>query len=172
MARNQPLPFDPIEEAARQWGRRWPAVDQMRAVTNLMRVQQLVLAQLDEVLRPHGLTFARYEALVLLTFSRAGALPLGKMGDRLQVHPTSITSIIDRLEAAGLVVRRAHPTDGRTTLAEITPEGRAIVELATHDLVDAEFGLGPLDRGDLVAVSRLLTPLRRAAGDFDPSLSG
>ena len=54
------LAFDPIDEAARQWGLRWEAVDQMHAVTSLMRVQQLVLAQLDEILRPHGLSFARY----------------------------------------------------------------------------------------------------------------
>ena len=99
MARKDPLPFDPIEEAARQWAKRWSGVEEMRAVTNLMRVQQLVLGELDEILRSYGLTFARYEALVLLTFSRAGALPLGKMGDRLQVHPTSVTSIVDRLEA-------------------------------------------------------------------------
>jgi len=102
------LAFDPIDEAARQWGLRWGAVEQMHAVTSLMRVQQLVLASLDEILKPHGLTFARYEALVLLTFSKVGSLPLGKMGERLQVHPTSITSIIDRLEAAGHVVRRRH----------------------------------------------------------------
>src|SRR3954462_7222695 len=108
----KPLGFDPIDEAARQWGLRWKAVDQMHAVTSLMRVQQLVLAELDELLRPHGLTFARYEALVLLTFSRAGSLPLGKMGERLQVHPTSVTSIVDRLESARLVVRRQHP-EGR-----------------------------------------------------------
>src|SRR6186997_1884387 len=119
-----PLPFDPIEEAARHWSARWEAVDAMHAVTSLMRVQQLVLAQLDEILKPHGLTFARYEALVLLTFSRKGSLPLGKMGERLQVHPTSVTSIVDRLQAAGLVVRRRHPDDGRAVLAEITDSGR------------------------------------------------
>src|SRR5580765_8206422 len=99
MARKQPLPLDPIEEAARHWARRWGSVDEMRAVTNLMRVHQRVHGELDEVLRPHGLTFARYEALVLLTFSRRGSLPLGKMGERLQVHPTSVTSIVRRLEA-------------------------------------------------------------------------
>src|SRR3954468_23333611 len=104
------LPFDPIDEAARQWGLRWDAVDEMHAVTSLMRVQQLVLGQLDEILRPHGLTFARYEALVLLTFARRGSLPLGKMGDRLQVHPTSVTSIVDRLEAAGHVSPTPPPT--------------------------------------------------------------
>jgi DNA-binding MarR family transcriptional regulator len=166
MARKEPLPFDPIEEAARQWAQRWGAVDEMRAVTNLMRVQQLVLAELDEILRPHGLSFARYEALVLLTFSRRGSLPLGKMGDRLQVHPTSVTSIVDRLEAAGHVVRRRHPTDGRTVLAEITDSGRAVVEAATRDLVAAEFGVGVLSREQLAEIAGLLTPIRQAAGDF------
>ncbi len=166
MARRTPLPFDPIAEAARQWGLRWQGVPEMRAVTSLMRVQQLVLAELDELLRPHGLTFARYEALVLLTFSRHGSLPLGKMGERLQVHPTSVTSIVDRLEGSGHVVRRRHPTDGRTVLAEITASGRALVELATADLVAAGFGVGALGSDQLDALSSLLTPVRSAAGDF------
>jgi DNA-binding MarR family transcriptional regulator len=160
------LAFDPIDEAARQWSRRWQGVPQMHAVTSLMRVQQLVLGRLDAILRPHGLTFARYEALVLLTFSSRGSLPLGKMGERLQVHPTSVTSIVDRLERAGLVVRRPHPEDGRAVLAEITPEGRSLVEQATADLVGADFGLGALDEAGLRALSELLRPVRKAAGDF------
>ena len=160
------LPFDPIDEAARQWGRRWEAVPQMHAVTSLMRVQQILLAQLDEILKPHGLTFARYEALVLLVFSREGALPLGKMGERLQVHATSVTSLVDRLETAGLVVRRRHPDDGRAVLAEITDEGRALVEKATADLVEARFALTALDEDQLAQLSDLLRPVRREAGDF------
>ncbi|MBO9519998.1 MAG: MarR family transcriptional regulator [Nocardioidaceae bacterium] len=160
------LPFDPIDEAARQWALRWEGVPQMHAVTSLMRVQQLVLGRLDGILKPHGLTFARYEALVLLTFSSAGSLPLGKMGERLQVHPTSITSIIDRLESAGLVVRRRHPDDGRAVLAEITDEGRALVQQATADLVGADFGLDALSEESLRALSELLRPVRKAAGDF------
>ncbi|MBA3783622.1 MAG: MarR family transcriptional regulator [Nocardioides sp.] len=160
------LPFDPIDEAARQWGLRWDGVRAMHAVTSLMRVQQLVIGRLDALLKPHGLTFARYEALVLLTFSSRGSLPLGKMGERLQVHPTSVTSIVRRLEASSLVVRRKHPDDARAVLAEITDEGRALVEAATRDLTAADFGLGALDDDQLAAVSNLLTPVRRAAGDF------
>lgn len=160
------LPFDPIEEAARLWGQRWPAVEAMRAVTSLMRVQQLVLGELDEILKPHGLTFARYEALVLLTFSRRGSLPLGKMGERLQVHPTSVTSIVDRLQRSGFVVRRRHPADGRAVLAEITEPGRAVVEAATADLTAAEFGLGALSTAELGRLTELLRPVRAAAGDF------
>ena len=162
----RPLPFDPIEEAARHWARRWDGVLPMRAVTSLMRVQQLLIGRLDDVLRPHGLTFARYEVLVLLSFTRAGQLPMGKIGSRLQVHPTSVTSSVNRLEAAGLVRRTPHPHDGRTVLAAITEQGRVVVEAATHDLVASGFGLGVLDDDQLEQVTALLTPLRRDAGDF------
>ncbi len=126
-----------------------------------------MLAELDELLRPHGLTFARYEALVLLTFSRAGALPLGKIGERLQVHPTSVTTIVKRLEAAGHVVRRRTREDGRAVLAAITAEGRAVVEAATADLVGARFA--PRRRStdaELRAAAALLRPAPRGAGDF------
>src|SRR5690348_11857306 len=160
------LPFDPIDEAARQWAQRWQAVPQMHAVTSLMRVQQLVLGRLDGILKPHGLTFARYEALVLLTFSSRGSLPLGKMGERLQVHPTSITSIIDRLEGAGRVARRRHPDAGRPGPAERPAAGRALVEEATADLVAAGFGLDALDEESLGGLSEMLRPVRQAAGDF------
>jgi len=166
MARAGGLPFDPIDEAARQWATHWEGVPQMHAVTSLMRVQQLVLARLDGLLKPWGLTFARYEALVLLSFSSRGSLPLGKMGERLQVHPTSVTSIVDRLEAAGHVVRRRHPQDGRAVLAEITDSGRAVVEAATADLVEARFALGEVPAEDLRALSALLKPVRQSAGDF------
>ena len=160
------LPFDPIDEAARQWGERWGGVPAMHAVTSLMRVQQLVIGRLDAILRPHGLTFARYEALVLLVFSSRGSLPLGKMGERLQVHPTSVTSIVQRLEASGLVVRRPHPDDGRAVLCEITDAGRAVVDEATRDLVASDFALGALGDDQLSELSRLLRPVRHAAGDF------
>ncbi|MDF9717943.1 MarR family transcriptional regulator [Nocardioides sp. ChNu-153] len=160
------LPFDPIDEARRQWELRWEGGAVMHAVTSLMRVQQLVIARLDALLKPHGLTFARYEALVLLVFSSRGSLPLGKMGERLQVHPTSVTSIVNRLAAAGLVERRPHPDDGRAVLAEITPQGRELVERATADLLAADFALGALDAEQHAAVSALLAPVRRDAGDF------
>jgi DNA-binding MarR family transcriptional regulator len=160
------LDFDPIDEAARQWGLRWSGVPQMHAVTSLMRVHQLVLSRLDTLLKPHDLTFARYEALVLLSFTSAGSLPLGKMGERLQVHPTSVTPIIDRLEGAGLVRRKPHPVDRRAVLAEITEAGRALVEVATADLLAAGFGVAALEDGQLGEVSELLRPVREAAGDF------
>ena len=161
-----PLPFDPIEEAARLWANHWDEVPRMRAVTSLMRVHQLVLTELDELLRPLGLTFARYEVLVLLSFSRRGALPLGKIGQRLQVHATSVTPLVKRLENADLIKRTPHPEDGRAVLASITPRGRMIMERATEAIVSAQFALSSLNEDDCDQLTELLTAPRAAAGDF------
>jgi DNA-binding MarR family transcriptional regulator len=89
------------------------------------------------------------------------------MGERLQVHPTSVTSIVRRLEARGLISRVPHPVDGRAVLAEITPAGRELVERATADLVDAGFALEGIDENQMRQLSELLRPVRAAAGDFE-----
>jgi DNA-binding MarR family transcriptional regulator len=156
------LPFDPIDEAARQWRLRWgdEPVAAMAAVTSIMRVEQILMARLNGLLRPFDLTFPRYEALMLLHFTRTGALPLGKMGDRLQVHRTSVTNIVDGLERSGLVRRTAHTRDRRSTLAEITERGRDVARAATAVLNGERFGTGPLVDGDLDALTDLLRGLR------------
>jgi DNA-binding MarR family transcriptional regulator len=163
------LPFDPVAEARRQWeAHGWPDVAPgMAVVTSIMRAQQILLARVDEVLAPFGLTFARFELLRLLGFSRKGSLPLGKAGARLQVHQTSVTNAVDRLEAHGLVRRVPHPTDGRAVLAEITTEGRRVVRRATAELNTRVFADLGLDDAELNRLFGLLERFRRAAGDFD-----
>ena len=172
MAKRLELPFDPIERAAEIWTVRFGSSPSMAAVTSVMRAQQILLAELDALLRPYELTFARYEALVLLSFSRTGALPLRIIGERLMVHPTSVTNIISRLDGQKLVTRRPNPADGRGTLAEITDEGRAVAERATRDLMAAEFGLAGFEPGQLKEIFDLFRELRLAAGDFVPEVSG
>ena len=169
-----PLAFDPIERAAELWAQHWPdepaeVYSAMRAVTSIMRAQQILIAELDGLLRPYGITFSRYEALVLLTFSRRGSLPLSKIGERLQVHATSVTNVIDRLEAAGLVKRRPNPRDGRGTLAVITDDGRRVANEATAVLNKARFGLKPLDEAELRRLFTVLRRLRQDADDFTPN---
>src|SRR4051812_48464537 len=160
------LPFDPIDEAAKQWATHWDEMPRMRAVTSLMRVHQLVLTELDELLRPLGLTFARYEVLVLLSFSRRGSLPLGKIGERLQVHATSVTPLVKRLENAGLIARSPHPEDGRAVLAAITLRGREVMQQATDAIVGARFALSSMSEDDCDTLTGLLRSPRAAAGDF------
>jgi DNA-binding MarR family transcriptional regulator len=170
MPSHHPLPFDPIDRAAQLWQDRIGPAATMAAVTNIMRVQQILQSSVDAALRPHGLTFARYEALVLLVFSRQGSLPMNVMGQRLQLHPTSVTNIVDRLQADHLVERNSHPTDRRTTLVTITEAGRQRQKVATVALTDIDFGLIGLDDTQTAQLTALLTRVRRAAGDFtDPS---
>jgi DNA-binding MarR family transcriptional regulator len=160
------LAFDPIARAGDLWERRWGYSPAMLAVTSIMRAQAILIAELDALLRPYELTFARYEALVLLTFSKSGALPLSKIGERLMVHPTSVTNTVDRLERQGYVSRRPNPRDGRGVLAEITDSGRNTVERATSDLMAADFGLGVYGTGDQGKIFDVLRALRVDAGDF------
>jgi DNA-binding MarR family transcriptional regulator len=163
---NRPLPFDPIARAAELWEARIGPSATMAAVTGVMRVQQIIQSAVDGALKPHSLTFARYEALVLLTFARSSSLPMRVMGERLQLHPTSVTNIVDRLERDGLVKRVPHPTDRRTTLVEITDEGRTRREAATKAVTAIDFGLSGLTERQTEQLTELLTKVRRAAGDF------
>ncbi len=160
------LDFDPIDRAGELWTEHFGDATQMRLATSVMRVQQLMLARLDAALRPHGITFARYEVLVLISFSRSGALPLSKIGERLMVHPTSVTNAIDRLEAQGLVVRAADGADRRRTLASLTDEGRRVVAEATGALHAIDFAVDGLTAAQQEQAFELLRAMRSAAGDF------
>ena len=163
------LPFDPIAEARRNWEEHgWEsAAPGMAAVTSVVRAQQIVLARVEEALRPHDLTFARYELLQLLAFTRTGALPLSRIGARLQVHPASVTNAVDRCEQRGLVRRVPHPTDRRTTLAEITRPGRELVSKATESLNREVFTALGLSARDLDALNDILQRFRKAHGDYE-----
>jgi len=168
MVRRRPLSFDPIAEAAHNWrAAGWaPAAAGMALVTSIMRSHQILLGRVDDDLAPLGLSFARFEVLMLLQFSRSGRLPLGKIGQRLQVHPASVTNAIDRLVEDGLVERVPHPTDGRTTLAAITRAGRRRVQRAAIALNEGAFADVNMDAQQIDDVIAALTALRRNAGDF------
>jgi DNA-binding MarR family transcriptional regulator len=163
-----PEKHDPIGLARANWERAgWGDVaDGMVAVTSVMRAHQILLARVENALRPYDLSFSRFELLRLLAFSRSGALPITKASDRLQVHVTSVTHAIRRLEANGLVQRVPHPTDGRTTLVTITDLGRSTVEDATVTLNDKVFGDIGLSPAQSQALVSSIETLRRSAGDF------
>jgi DNA-binding MarR family transcriptional regulator len=166
------LPFDPIARAGELWETHFGPSAAMRVATSVMRAQQILLARFDETLKPHDLTFARYEALVLLHFSRIGELPLSIIGQRLMVHPTSVTNTVDRLVRQGFVDRRPNPRDGRGVLARLTSRGRRAMQAATKDLMADGFGLTAYADADLEELFDTLRELRHSAGDFtdDPAV--
>jgi DNA-binding MarR family transcriptional regulator len=158
---------DPIAEAHRQWvAHGWPAAaDGMAMVTSVARVHQLLMERIEAVLRPLDLTFARYEVLRLLSFSRSGSMAMTRLGTLLQVHPTSVTSAVARLEGQGYVERLRPEQDKRVILASITKRGRAIVERATKGLNTTVFEQPGLDSDDVAGLTALLNTFRAHAGD-------
>ncbi|MDJ0317487.1 MULTISPECIES: MarR family winged helix-turn-helix transcriptional regulator [Arthrobacter] len=166
-----PLPIDPIAEAKRQWiAHGWTdAADAMAAYSSVMRAHQLMYSRVDAALKPLGLSYARLELLRLLSFTRDGALPMTSASARLQVHPTSVTSVVHRLEKDALVRREAHPTDGRATLVIVTGAGRLLAEEATAALNSGVFADPGIPAADLQVLTQILARFRRASGDFiDP----
>lgn len=162
------MDFDPIAEARENWTQAgWGEVaDGMVAVTSVMRAHQILLARVEAALRPYDLSFSRFELLRLLAFSRQGSLPITKASDRLQVHVTSVTHAIRRLEEGGLVRRVPHPTDGRTTLVEITELGRKTVGEATETLNSEVFGNVGMSDDEMTGLVGAIQSLRKHNGDF------
>jgi len=145
---------DPIGEAHRQWvAHGWPdAADGMAMVTSVVRAQQLLMERIDAVLR-------------LLSFARDAAMPMSRLGSLLQVHPTSVTSAVDRLEAQGYVERVRDDQDKRVVRAVLTDAGREAVEEATAVLNRDVFETPGLPEVDVRELTDRLTALRTGLGD-------
>lgn len=158
--------IDPIAEARRQWiVHGWgDAAAGMAAVTTLVRAHQILVSRVEEALAPLDLTFARFEILRLLGFTRSGRLPMGKIGELLQVSPASVTSAVKRLERDGLLSRESHDEDSRMVLAVLLPRGRDVLQRAT-DLVNEVFSAIGIDETGIEQLLALLDRIRAWAGD-------
>ncbi|MGF1616708.1 MAG: MarR family winged helix-turn-helix transcriptional regulator [Acidimicrobiia bacterium] len=152
---------DPIAEATRQWETHgWnEAAPGMAAVTTITRVNRILVARIETALAPLGLSFARFEILRLLGFARERRLPMGKIGDRLQVHPASVTSAVNRLERDGLIRRQAASHDNRIVLAGLLSAGETVLEDATRR-INLVFTALELDADDLERVVATLSAIR------------
>lgn len=170
-SRPRPAPstarLDPVGEAIRQWkAHGFKSQVHVEAVANINRMSQLLHRSIEEQLRPVSLNFPQYEALVLLFFSREGSLPLGKMGRRLTVHPTTVTNTIDQLERKKLVKREPNPKDRRQVIATITELGRQRVVGATEALARIGHGLKGMSAADARALTDIISSYRAAQDDY------
>ncbi|MDG2029127.1 MAG: MarR family transcriptional regulator [Acidimicrobiales bacterium] len=170
----EPLDYDPVQASRERWIERgWAeSAPGMAAVASVMRVDQIFGDRAATILRPLGLTFARYQVLGMLRWS--GPLTLGAVSRRLWITPPTVTSAINRLEAAALCQRVPHPTDARATLVEISRDGSRVFDDAVDRLNDGLFGSLTLDGGVLTAdevevLLGLLGKIRAAAGDLASS---
>jgi DNA-binding MarR family transcriptional regulator len=137
-----PTDDDPIEWSRKRWSaQKQPGVAHFTAMSALFRANQVVIANVERMLKDLDLTRTSYLLLVTLRLSHDKTRPLGVLSKNLMVHPTTITLAVDQLERRGLVKRGAHPTDRRTILATLSPDGIALVEKANALLAEGKFGL-------------------------------
>jgi len=159
-------PRDSVDEAVRQWSERYEDGSAFRVLTSLIRAYNVgVRGVVEGAVRPFGLNLSRYEVLLLLSFTRRGRLPMGRLRDLLMVHGSSITYLVTRLVEAGMVERLRDPDDARVILVGITDLGRDTVSRASTALVDAGFGpIAGFDEAERTELSRLLARLRGGEG--------
>ena len=111
-----------------------------------------------------GLTPALFGVLNVLG-AREGAIQQ-EIGAAMGIDPSTMVSLIDQLEAAGLAKRRPHPTDRRAREVAITPKGRRLLERGRQLTMQVE---DEVLRGLTAAERRqLLTLLRRALSSAPP----
>lgn len=158
---------DPIE-----WIRHyWPEGDlgdprKFLAMASVFYLYQRVASAMASVLKDFGLSRNGYLMLTTIQFSEHGSKLLSRIASDMMLHPTTVTTLTDRLEEQGFVERQPHPTDRRATFVVITAAGRALLRKTTKALDAADFGLVGLTPARAQKLVELLAPARLSTGDF------
>ncbi|MDQ1426062.1 MAG: hypothetical protein QOD72_3560 [Acidimicrobiaceae bacterium] len=122
-----------------------------------------------ELERERELPLAWYDVLLQL-HEADGRLRMSELASRLLTHRSSLTRLIDRMEAAGMVTREGFPSDGRGSMAVLTREGREVMRRAApvHLRGIQEHFAVYLTDSDVVAMHRALAKLPGAGTQQKP----
>jgi len=133
-----------LDETMASWRRERPdlELDAMGSVLRLGQLTNAAARTVDAVFGPHGITLGEFDVLAALRRGGAGTVLTPTILARVaMVSPAGMTNRLNRLEAAGLIVRSPDPADRRGSLVELTAEGRRLADRAVEDLVTAENAL-------------------------------
>jgi len=123
-------------------------------MAGVLRLHLLVSAQLDTVTERHGIALADYLVLGVIRRSSDGCTSPGRISDVLHRTSGGMTLTLDRLEAAGWLVRAPDPSDRRKVSVSLTPVGERLavaVNRSLHEWEDA-LGLGSRRAREAIAV--------------------
>ena len=126
------------------------------ATVALLRTASVVGRALGRVVEPWGLSLAQYNALRIVRGAGAGGIPTLAIRERMIEEGTTITRILDKLEAAGLIARERALPDRRQVICQATAAGKRLLD-ELDPLVDAAdeaavATLGPRELDDLIAL--------------------
>lgn len=106
--------------------------DAHRVLFALRAVAQFVNDRANEWLAPLELTVGKYNYLVALGTARRGGLTLTEIARLIHTKSATVTQMIAALERDGLVARAGNPGDRRSTVARLTPAGKALLRKAVE----------------------------------------
>jgi DNA-binding MarR family transcriptional regulator len=139
------------------------------AVMNTVRTADVLFDRIGRLLRPLGVSAAG--GLVLGLLRDRGPMSPSELGDRLIVTRATVTGLLDSLERPGFVRRNAHPSDRRSLVIEITPDGLEVLQrLRTVVHRHEKAWLSSFSNDDLEAYIRLLQRIQEALADADAAL--
>ena len=92
----------------------------------LYTASRAIIAAERPGLRELGLTYPQY--LVMLVLWEEESVPIGRLGERLQLDSGTVSPLVRRLESMGHVERRRSPDDERSTIVSLTESGAALGE--------------------------------------------
>ena len=136
-----------------------------------VHVQILFTAQtlnwvVTEALKPAGLSQSQFNVLRILRGARPGAVPAGKIAERMVNRDPDLTRLLDRLEAGGLVEKARDTQDRRVVNVRITDHGLERVESASKAVGQAvRAALSSLGPRALNQLADLLDEARASARD-------
>ncbi|MGW9111760.1 MarR family winged helix-turn-helix transcriptional regulator [Microbacterium sp. NPDC055683] len=157
--------IDRIGVFVEQWRRERPDLDPspMAVIGRMRRISDDFTRELIDNYRRFGLGEGEFD--VLCALRRAGepfALSQGDIAEHTVVTAGATSKRVDRLEAAGLVLRHQRADDARGRIVELTPEGRTLIDEAypAHLRLESRL-LSPLDDGERAQLEELLRKLIR-----------
>ncbi|MEX2548598.1 MAG: MarR family transcriptional regulator [Nitriliruptoraceae bacterium] len=137
---------------------RWLTDEEQRAWRRLAAVVLRLPATLERQLqRDAGMTHVEYRVLALLSEEPDGQLPLRRLAAQANASLSRLSHVVTRLEERSWVVRQPDPTDGRTTLAVLTEQGREVLVAAAPGHVAAVRSVvfEPLSERDVADLERI-----------------
>jgi len=145
-----------------------PAIDRIVETAVYLQTESRRLAR--EQCARHGITATQLNVLKLL--EAVGELSLSELSRRMAAKNSTVTGIIDRMSAAGLVVREQSAEDRRVWKIRMTSEGRAIarrIEVAPWDLLrSALLALEPAELDRLIAtLTKVAAHVERAVANAE-----
>lgn len=125
------------------------------AISEIMQALRRIFKSIHdyshEVSNKFGITGPQLWALK--TISQNGSLPLGELSEKMYLHPSTITGVVDRLEKKGYVVRDRGEKDRRVVMVQLTAKGERLVRKAPNPVQGKMiYGLRKLKKDELNSI--------------------